>query len=182
MLDKARHHSNRCMQDSFKYAKERWDKIHKPPDFKIGDLVLVSSLKFNNIRGPNKSEDSFAGLFMTKALHGPNAVQSTIFSEIDLYCACNLLIIEEGGEHFTASRTKHSSYYYLVFLFGLTNAPSSFQNYFNDIFSDCLDIFVVVYSDDIMIFSISEEEHLKHVASVIQRLRENNLSSKASNV
>ncbi|MBW0510770.1 hypothetical protein O181_050485 [Austropuccinia psidii MF-1] len=41
MLDKARHHENICMQDSFKYAKERWDKIHKPPDFKIGDLVLV---------------------------------------------------------------------------------------------------------------------------------------------
>ncbi|MBW0544448.1 hypothetical protein O181_084163 [Austropuccinia psidii MF-1] len=41
MLDKARHHANRCMQESFKYAKERWDKIHKPHDFKIGDLVLV---------------------------------------------------------------------------------------------------------------------------------------------
>ncbi|MBW0529882.1 hypothetical protein O181_069597 [Austropuccinia psidii MF-1] len=41
MLDKARHHADRCMQDSFKYAKERCDKSHKPPDFKIGDLVLV---------------------------------------------------------------------------------------------------------------------------------------------
>ncbi|MBW0562286.1 hypothetical protein O181_102001 [Austropuccinia psidii MF-1] len=44
MLDKARHHANRCMQDSFKYAKEKWDKSHKPPYFKIGDLVLVSTL------------------------------------------------------------------------------------------------------------------------------------------
>ncbi|MBW0588965.1 hypothetical protein O181_128680 [Austropuccinia psidii MF-1] len=41
MLDKARHHANRCMKDSYKYAKERWDKSHKSPDFKIGDLVLV---------------------------------------------------------------------------------------------------------------------------------------------
>ncbi|MBW0541864.1 hypothetical protein O181_081579 [Austropuccinia psidii MF-1] len=41
MLDKARNHANRCMQDSFKYAKERWDKIHNAPDFKIGDLVLM---------------------------------------------------------------------------------------------------------------------------------------------
>ncbi|MBW0554536.1 hypothetical protein O181_094251 [Austropuccinia psidii MF-1] len=40
MLEKARHHANRFMQDYFKYAKERWDKIHKPPDFKRGDLVL----------------------------------------------------------------------------------------------------------------------------------------------
>ncbi|MBW0558202.1 hypothetical protein O181_097917 [Austropuccinia psidii MF-1] len=74
-LDNARHQANRCMQDSFKYAKERWDKSHKPPDFKIGDLVLVSTLNFNNIRGPKKLKDSFAGAFMIKALHGPNAVQ-----------------------------------------------------------------------------------------------------------
>ncbi|MBW0535401.1 hypothetical protein O181_075116 [Austropuccinia psidii MF-1] len=60
MLDKARHHENRCMQDSFKYAKEIWDKSHKPPDFKIGDLVLVSTLNFNNIKGPKKLKDSFA--------------------------------------------------------------------------------------------------------------------------
>ncbi|MBW0557430.1 hypothetical protein O181_097145 [Austropuccinia psidii MF-1] len=40
-LDKERHHTNICMQDSFMYGKERWDKSHKPPDIKIGDLVLV---------------------------------------------------------------------------------------------------------------------------------------------
>ncbi|MBW0562431.1 hypothetical protein O181_102146, partial [Austropuccinia psidii MF-1] len=44
ILVKGRHHANRCIKDSFKYAKERWDKSHKPPDFKIGDLVLVSTL------------------------------------------------------------------------------------------------------------------------------------------
>ncbi|MBW0505259.1 hypothetical protein O181_044974 [Austropuccinia psidii MF-1] len=60
MFDKARSHTNRCMQDSFKYEKEKWDKSHKQPDFKIGDLVLVSTLNFNNIRGPKKLKDSFA--------------------------------------------------------------------------------------------------------------------------
>ncbi|MBW0539843.1 hypothetical protein O181_079558 [Austropuccinia psidii MF-1] len=75
ILNKARHHENRCMQDSFKYAKERWDKSHKPPDFKVGDLVLVSTLNFDNIKGPKKSNFSFAGPFMMKALHGLNAVQ-----------------------------------------------------------------------------------------------------------
>ncbi|MBW0521458.1 hypothetical protein O181_061173 [Austropuccinia psidii MF-1] len=64
--------------------------------------------------------------------------------------------------------------------FGLTNAPASFQNVVNDIFSDFLDIFVVIYLDDIMVFSSSEEEHVKHVASVLQRLRGNNLFSKPS--
>ncbi|MBW0535797.1 hypothetical protein O181_075512 [Austropuccinia psidii MF-1] len=82
MLDKARHHENRCMQDSFKYAKERWDKSHKPPDFKVGDLVLVSTLNFNNIKGPKKLKDSFARPFMIKELHGPNAVQLELTGEL----------------------------------------------------------------------------------------------------
>ncbi|MBW0465271.1 hypothetical protein O181_004986 [Austropuccinia psidii MF-1] len=62
--------------------------------------------------------------------------------------------------------------------FGLTNAPASFQNLVNDIFVDFLDIFVVVYLDDIMVFSSSEEEHVKHVASILQRLKDNNLFAK----
>ncbi|MBW0492089.1 hypothetical protein O181_031804 [Austropuccinia psidii MF-1] len=74
MIDKARHHANKCMHYSFKYAKERCDKSHKPPDFKIGDLVLVLTLNLNNIKGPKKLKDFFAGLFMINALHGPNAV------------------------------------------------------------------------------------------------------------
>ncbi|MBW0525799.1 hypothetical protein O181_065514 [Austropuccinia psidii MF-1] len=82
MLDKARHHANRCMQDSFKYATERWDKIHKPPDLKIGGLVLVSTLNSNNRRGPKKLKDSSAGPFMRKTLHGPNAVQLELTGEL----------------------------------------------------------------------------------------------------
>ncbi|MBW0496540.1 hypothetical protein O181_036255 [Austropuccinia psidii MF-1] len=82
MLDKARHHANRCMQDSFKYAKERCNKSHKPPDLKIGDLVLVSTLNFNNIKGQKKLKDSFAGPFMIKELHRPNAVQLELTGEL----------------------------------------------------------------------------------------------------
>ncbi|MBW0483214.1 hypothetical protein O181_022929 [Austropuccinia psidii MF-1] len=104
---------------------------------------------------------------------------ATIFSKIDLRVAYNLLRIKEGDEHLTAFRTKYDSYEYLVMPFGLTNAPASFQNLVNDIFTDFLDISVVVYLDNIMVFSSSEEEHVKHVASVLQRLRDNNLFSKA---
>ncbi|MBW0566139.1 hypothetical protein O181_105854 [Austropuccinia psidii MF-1] len=82
MLDKAIHHSNRCMPDSFKYAKARWDKSNKPPDFKIGDLVLLSTINFNKIKVPNKVKDSFAGPFMIKALHGPNSVQLELPGEL----------------------------------------------------------------------------------------------------
>ncbi|MBW0492866.1 hypothetical protein O181_032581 [Austropuccinia psidii MF-1] len=59
ILDKAGLHANRCMQDSFKYAKERWNKSHEPPDFKGGDLVFESTLNFNNIKGQKKLKDSF---------------------------------------------------------------------------------------------------------------------------
>ncbi|MBW0497985.1 hypothetical protein O181_037700 [Austropuccinia psidii MF-1] len=70
------------MQDSFKYAKERWDKSHKPPDYKVGDLVLVSTLNINNIKGPNKLKDQFEGPFVIKALHRPNSVQLELTSEL----------------------------------------------------------------------------------------------------
>ncbi|MBW0462233.1 hypothetical protein O181_001948 [Austropuccinia psidii MF-1] len=82
ILEKARHHANRFMKDSFKYAKDRWDKIHKPPAFKIGDLVLVPTLNFNNIKGPKKLKDYFEGPFMIKALHAPNAVQLELIGEL----------------------------------------------------------------------------------------------------
>ncbi|MBW0502579.1 hypothetical protein O181_042294 [Austropuccinia psidii MF-1] len=67
---------------SFLISKERWDKSHKPPDFKIGDLVLVSTLNLKNIRGPKKLKDSFAGPLMAKALHGPNAMQLDLIGEL----------------------------------------------------------------------------------------------------
>ncbi|MBW0568587.1 hypothetical protein O181_108302 [Austropuccinia psidii MF-1] len=64
--------------------------------------------------------------------------------------------------------------------FGLTNAPASFQNLVNDIFQDLLDVYVVAYLDDIMVFSKSEEEHVTHVSTVLSRLKANKLFSKAS--
>ncbi|MBW0559107.1 hypothetical protein O181_098822 [Austropuccinia psidii MF-1] len=105
---------------------------------------------------------------------------STILCKIDLRDAYNLLRIKEGDKHLTAFRAKYESYEYLIMPVGLTNAPASFQNLVNDISSDFLDVFVVVYLDDILVFSSSEEEHVKHVASVLQRLRDNTLFSKAS--
>ncbi|MBW0555103.1 hypothetical protein O181_094818 [Austropuccinia psidii MF-1] len=82
ILDKAKQHPNKFMQDSLKYAKERWDKSHKPPEFKTGDLVLGSTLNFNNIKGPKKLKDFFAGPFMIKALHGPNSVHLELTDEL----------------------------------------------------------------------------------------------------
>ncbi|MBW0501340.1 hypothetical protein O181_041055 [Austropuccinia psidii MF-1] len=82
MLAKERHHSNRCMQNSFKYAREQWEKSHKPHDFKVGELALVSTLSFNNIKGPKKLKDSFTGPFMIRELHGPNSLQLELTGEL----------------------------------------------------------------------------------------------------
>ncbi|MBW0568842.1 hypothetical protein O181_108557 [Austropuccinia psidii MF-1] len=105
---------------------------------------------------------------------------SSIFSKIDLRDAYNLLRIKEGDEHLTCFKTKNGSYENLVMPFWLTNAPASFQNLVSDIFQDLLDVYVAVYSDDIMVFSKSEEEHVTHVSTVLSRLRANNLFAKAS--
>ncbi|MBW0526039.1 hypothetical protein O181_065754 [Austropuccinia psidii MF-1] len=75
MLDKARKHAIRCMKDSFAYAKDKWDKSHVTPFLKVGDLVLVSTTNFNNIKGCTKLKDSLEGPFFNKALHGGNAIE-----------------------------------------------------------------------------------------------------------
>ncbi|MBW0568036.1 hypothetical protein O181_107751 [Austropuccinia psidii MF-1] len=56
MLGNAGHHVNRFMKDSFKYEKEQWAKSHKPPTFKVGDLILISPLNCNNMKGQRNLE------------------------------------------------------------------------------------------------------------------------------
>ncbi|MBW0566879.1 hypothetical protein O181_106594 [Austropuccinia psidii MF-1] len=82
MLDKARKHAVRCMEDSFAYAKVKWDKSHAKPDLKVGDLVLVSTTNFNNIKQCKKLKESFAGPFVIKALHGENSVEVELSEEL----------------------------------------------------------------------------------------------------
>ncbi|MBW0501451.1 hypothetical protein O181_041166 [Austropuccinia psidii MF-1] len=74
ILEKARMHALRCMEDSFAYAKDKWDNSHATPDFKVGDLVLVSTTNFNKIKVCKNLKDSFAGPFVITALHGENSV------------------------------------------------------------------------------------------------------------
>ncbi|MBW0555699.1 hypothetical protein O181_095414 [Austropuccinia psidii MF-1] len=56
VLDKSRKHAVWCMEDSFVYAKDKWDKSHAAPDFKVGNLVLLSTTNFNNIKGWKKAQ------------------------------------------------------------------------------------------------------------------------------
>ncbi|MBW0524080.1 hypothetical protein O181_063795, partial [Austropuccinia psidii MF-1] len=83
ILDKVKHHAKQSMNDAFEYAKQKWDKSHKVPDFKIGDLGLVSTLNFNNIKCPNKLTDSYVGPFVIVAPHGTNAVHVELSGELE---------------------------------------------------------------------------------------------------
>ncbi|MBW0578926.1 hypothetical protein O181_118641 [Austropuccinia psidii MF-1] len=82
MLDKVRHHAKQSMNEAFDYAKQKWDKSHKVPDFKVGKLALVSTLNFNNIKGPKKLKDSYVGPFVLFALRGTNSVQVELSGEL----------------------------------------------------------------------------------------------------
>ncbi|MBW0460637.1 hypothetical protein O181_000352 [Austropuccinia psidii MF-1] len=82
MLEKARKHAIRCMEDSFAYVKDKWDKVHATPDFRVGDLVIVSTTNFNNIKGCKNIKYSFAGTFVIKALHGENAIEVELSEEL----------------------------------------------------------------------------------------------------
>ncbi|MBW0532344.1 hypothetical protein O181_072059 [Austropuccinia psidii MF-1] len=57
LLDKVRHHENQIITEELEYAKQKWDKSHKTPEFKVGDLILLSTLSFNNIKLQNKLKD-----------------------------------------------------------------------------------------------------------------------------
>ncbi|MBW0515639.1 hypothetical protein O181_055354 [Austropuccinia psidii MF-1] len=83
ILDKVKHHAKQSMTDAFDYAKQKWDKSHKVPDFKVGDLALVSTLNFNKIKGPKRPKDSYVGPFVIVALHGTNVVQVELSGELE---------------------------------------------------------------------------------------------------
>ena len=102
--------------------------------------------------------------------------KARVFTHLDLPDAYHLIRIKKGDEWKTAFRCKFGHYEYNVIPFGLSNAPAAFQFFMNDIFADILGLFVVIYLDDILIFSESFEEHEQHVKIVLQRLRDHQLS------
>ena len=82
MLHKARDHAASAVEKAVAYNKQRWDNMHKEPDFKVGDLVLVSNANWTNLQGSRKLRDSFAGPFVIRALHGKNAVEVILTGEL----------------------------------------------------------------------------------------------------
>lgn len=101
--------------------------------------------------------------------------KATNLSSIDLTSGYWQICVAEGDVPKTAFNTRYGKYEFLVMPFGLTNAPATFQTLMNSILRPYIDKFVLVYLDDILVYSNSEEEHREHLKLVFQALREHKL-------
>jgi hypothetical protein len=105
---------------------------------------------------------------------------ASVFSKIDLRSGYHRLKIRESDIPKTAFHTRYGLYEYTVMSFGLTNAPSYFMYLMNKVFMEYLHKFVMVFIDDILIFSKTMEEHEEHLRLVLEKLRSNQLYAKFS--
>ena len=102
-------------------------------------------------------------------------VGAKYFTVLDLRSGYHQIRIQPEDIEKTAFRTRYGHFEFKVLPFGLCNAPATFQTLMNSVFQDMIDESVLVYLDDIMIFSKTAEEHEKHVRQVLERLRQNKL-------
>ena len=103
-----------------------------------------------------------------------------VFSKIDLKSGYWQIPVRKEDIHKTAFKTRWGLYEFLVMPFGVTNAPAQFMNMMNDLLGEGLDLFVLVFLDDILIYSANLEEHTEHLRRVLALMRKYRLYAKAS--
>ncbi|KAL4017118.1 hypothetical protein IC575_024792 [Cucumis melo] len=105
---------------------------------------------------------------------------ATVFSKIDLRSGYHQVRIRDSDILKTTFRSRYGHYEFIVMSFGLTNASAVFMDLMNRVFKDFLDSFVIVFIDDILIYSKTEAEHEEHLHQVLETLRSNKLYDKFS--
>ena len=103
-----------------------------------------------------------------------------MFSKINLISGYHQMRVRDDDIQKTAFRTRYGHYEFVVIPFGLTNAPAIFMDLMNRVLREYLDRFIIVFIDDILVYSPNVEEHTKHLTLVLQRLREEQLYAKFS--
>ena len=101
--------------------------------------------------------------------------KARIYTKIDLRNTYHLVCIAKGDKWKTIFQTWYGFFEWLMMLFGLSNAPIVFQQFMNEIFGDLLDVYVVVYLDNIIIYSNNPDDHRKHVKEVLRCLQTHKL-------
>jgi hypothetical protein len=153
----------------------------KPSTSPIGSLVLFVPKKDSSLqlcvdyRALNNItiKDRYALLLINKLYNRFQGAK--IFSKLDLQGVYNLIRIKAREEWKTAFRTCYSLFEYQVMPFGLTNTPTSIQRLMNNTLHKYLDIFVIVYLDNVLVYLTSEEEHIRHVKLVLEKIKKYNL-------
>jgi len=149
-----------------------------------GALVLFVKKKDGSLRlcidfcGLNKitKKDRYPLPLISDLLDSP--CKACIYTKIDLQHVYHLVCIAKGDEWKTAFWTRYGAFEWSVMPFGLTNTLASFQRFMNDLFSDLLDVCIVVYLDDILIYSDDIMQHWEHIKEVLKRLRKAGLYAK----
>ena len=141
------------------FVKEKDKKLRGVVDYRALNLIT----KKNNAPLP-RSDEMFDLLGEAK-----------VFSKMDLKRGFHQIRVKPEDIEKTEFNTKYGQFEYLVMPMGLCNAPSTFQSLMNTIFYDCIDVFMVVYMDDVLVFSKDMKSHLQHLEIVLSRLKEHKL-------